>query len=176
MKRQEINAELLRHRQSLLAYIYALTRNGDAAEEVFQETALAILEEAASGAEVENFPAWAREIARRRSAGFFRRRGGKVRTVPLGESMVEAISRAFNESAEPATSTAQRLRYLQECVDGLSPRFREAINRRYRHGRTAAEIATKMARTVASVHVMLSKAKRLLTECVGRKLRRVEAV
>ena len=73
MQQDQIQAEFLKTRQTLLGFIFALTRDHEVAEEVFQEVALAILQEASKGIVVERFLPWAREIVRRRVASFYLR-------------------------------------------------------------------------------------------------------
>jgi len=65
--------DFLQNRQALLGFIFALTRDALAAEEIFQEVALAILAEAATGKAADPFLPWAREVARRRVAEYYRK-------------------------------------------------------------------------------------------------------
>jgi RNA polymerase sigma-70 factor (ECF subfamily) len=175
MRRQEINAALLKQRQSLMGFVYALTRDSELAEDIFQDVALTILDEAAAGTEVRSFQAWAREIARRRVANFYKRRGKHLRPAALGHSLIQTISSAFDEYDEHSVSSGLRTKFLRECVDDLPPRAREAVDRRYRRGMAVPEIAAVMTWKMTSVNTLLSKAKRTLAECIGRKLRLAEA-
>lgn len=172
MNQDTMNAALLKYRQDLLGYIFALTRDYEIAEEIFQEVALVILNEAATGRKVRKFSAWAREIARRRVANFFRGNPRRSKTQPLEESMVESISSAFDEeAAEGSASDGLRLKFLRQCLEKLSRRAREAIDCRYRDRMQIAQIAAAMGWQVTAVNTALSKAKGSLAQCIGRKLR-----
>jgi len=89
MKQPELAKSLLENRRAIFGFVFALTRDFEAAEEVFQEVSLAILDEAARGTQPEDFLAWSRELARHRVADFYRAR--RRAPVPLSESMVDAI-------------------------------------------------------------------------------------
>ena len=64
---------LLEHRDGLLGYVLALTRDRAAAEEVFQEVGLAVVEEAGRATRVAKFLPWVHEMIRRRVAEHFRK-------------------------------------------------------------------------------------------------------
>ncbi len=175
MGEHELRAALLSHRLALQGFIFALTRDHEVSDEVFQEVALAILDEAARGADVRNFLPWAREIARRRVARYYSQRKARARTEPLPGPMIEAIAVAYESADEPPGADGTRLKLLRECLDGLSARAREAVDRRYRDGMGIREVASAMAWKIASVNVALSRAKKALAECVTRRLRRAGA-
>ena len=65
MSQPKLAVDLLKNRQSLLGFVFALTRDQVVAEEIFQEVALAILNEGSAGKEVDPFMPWAREVGRR---------------------------------------------------------------------------------------------------------------
>jgi RNA polymerase sigma-70 factor (ECF subfamily) len=166
--------QLLENRQAIFGYIFALTRDLGAAEEVFQEVALAILEEASSGMEVERFMPWAREVARRRVAKFHRELSKRRRFEPLAGPMIEVISRAFDENPEPAALAQHRMAHLRECMKRLPDRARELIQRRYGDRLGISDIAAAIAWKADSVKVALSRARKALADCIGMKMRSSE--
>jgi len=164
--------QLLQHRGVLLGFIYALTRDYDAAEEIFQEVAVAILEEARKETDVAHFLAWAREIARRRVREFFRK-GAKERAVqPLSEALEEAISQAFAENERALENQQQRWQYLQECLERLAGRSREVIEGFYHGRKSIRELAAALAWQENSVKVALSRTRKVLADCIQVKLHR----
>lgn len=164
-----LTSDFLQHRQALLGFVFALTRDAVTAEEIFQEVALVILREASAGREVEPFMPWAREIARRRVGEHYRKAGRRA-PLPLSEGMAEIIDRAFEENEEPAAHVRLRLKFLGECLRKLGARARDAIERRYRVNMGIEEIAAAMALRVDSVNVMLSRARKALADCVRARL------
>jgi RNA polymerase sigma-70 factor (ECF subfamily) len=175
MSQTGMTREFLRHRQALLGFIFALTRDQLVAEEIFQDVALAILGEAAAGKSVDPFLPWAREVARRRVAEYYRKSVRRGRIAPLRESMVDLISQSYGENEESPEQDSLRLASLRRCVDQLGGRAREAIDLRYRLRQGAEAIAETFAWRVDSVHVLLARARRLLADCVKSKLSSTES-
>ena len=163
-----LEGKLLEHRDELLGYLLALTRNPDSAEEVFQEVALAIIEEGRKGTRVERFLPWAHEIGRRRVQEYFRKQS---RWRPVPNSMAEIITQAFEENPIDLESARARRDALLLCMEKLARRARELIGLRYIDGKSPGDIAAKLGLEAASVNVTLSRSRRLLEECVEKRLR-----
>ena len=168
--------EFLAQRDLLLGYLLAVTRNQTAAEEVFQEVALVILEEANKGKQVDHFPAWSREIARRRALEYFRREARARQLHSADESYLDAVDKSFDENVLTQEELQQRETFLRQCLEKLGGRAREVIELRYRQDRTVSEIANALAWQAESVKVALSRARKVLTDCVGNKMRALDLV
>lgn len=162
--------DFLQHRQALLGFIFALTRDQLSAEEIFQEVALAILAEASTGKAVDPFLPWAREVARRRVAEYYRKSTQRERVAPLRESMVDLVCRSYQENEENPERDSQRLVSLRRCVDQLGGRAREVIDLRYRLHLGIEKIASALSWRVDSVNVLLTRTRRALADCVKSKL------
>ena len=175
MEHEVLVRQFLQNRDALLAFIYALTRDHEAAEEVFQEVGLAITDEAARGRQVDNFLAWAREIARRRVAAYYRVHGHDARRLRLSDAMMDAIEVAFRENEKTQEQGVLRLLFLRECLERLTGRGRQVIEQKYREGKRVAAIAEALGWKPESVKVALSRARKQLADCVQNKLRRHEA-
>jgi RNA polymerase sigma factor (sigma-70 family) len=175
MSQPKMVRDFLQNRQALLGFIFALTRDQVVAEEVFQEVALAILGEASTGKAVEPFLPWAREVARRRVAEYFRKSSRREGVAPLTETMMDALSLAFEENDEVPERDIRRMASLRQCVEALSGRAREAIDLRYRVSYGIEKIASELAWRVDSVNVLLAKTRKALAECVRAKLAATEA-
>ena len=174
MSQSGMTREFLQNRQALLGFIFALTRDPLASEEIFQEVALAILGEAAAGKSVDPFLPWAREVARRRVAEYYRK-STQRRVVPLRESMVDLISQSYRENEEGPERDALRLASLRRCVDQLGGRAREVIDLRYRLRQGIEQIASAFSWRSDSVHVLLARTRRILADCVRSKLSSTES-
>jgi RNA polymerase sigma-70 factor (ECF subfamily) len=176
VRESDLLRQFLQHRDGILAFIFALTRDHDVAEEVFQEVGLAVTDEARRGRQVENFPAWAREIARRRVAAYYRVHGQNRKLLPLSDGLADVVEQAFRENEQAQEQAQLRFKFLHQCMELLKGRSRQVIERRYRHGESIAAIAAYLSWQPDSVKVALSRARKQLADCVKNKLRLHEAV
>jgi RNA polymerase sigma-70 factor (ECF subfamily) len=170
MNQPKVTRDFLQNRQALLGFIFALTRDQIAAEEVFQEVALAILEEAASGTKVDPFLPWAREIARRRVLEYYRKSSRRESVTPLTDTMMELVGRSFEENEEAPEQDSRRLTCLRECLDKLPARARQVIDLRYNVRLGIDRIAQSLAWQAGSIHVLLARTRKTLADCVRGKL------
>jgi RNA polymerase sigma-70 factor (ECF subfamily) len=167
----ELVRQLLENRDVLLAYICALTRDFDAAEEVFQEVAAAVLGEAGKSTDVVHFLPWAREVARRRVADYYRKQARRRVVEQPSGSMDEVVGQAFTEYERESESDNLRLQYLLECVQRLAGRSREVIEGYYGKRQSIRDIAAALGWGENSVKVALCRARKVLADCVQVKLR-----
>jgi RNA polymerase sigma-70 factor (ECF subfamily) len=160
---------LLQHRDGLFGLVLALARDREAAEEIFQEVGLAIVEEAGRGTRVENFLPWAHEIIRRRVAEHYRKAGrAPERRDP--ESMDRIVAQSFEEYAADPRELMLRRRYLAECLEELPSTQRRMIQRRYRDRSSIRTIAAWLSWSEGAIKVGLWKARRRLADCIAGKL------
>lgn len=109
--------ELLRYQGEFLAYLMAITRDFNAAEEVFQNAAVVIIEGATAGEPIRNFRAWAKEIVRRQALYYLRKQGQQERRRrAIDPDLFEAISEAFLEEDEGPGIEVKALRQCLEKV------------------------------------------------------------
>jgi RNA polymerase sigma-70 factor, ECF subfamily len=170
MAQPEIVRKLLENRDLLLGFIYALTRDYAVAEEVFQETSLAILEESQKLTKVENFPAWSREIARRRVAEYYRKTSRRQGLEQLSGSMAEIIAQAFVENELTSDVQQTRMKYLLECLERLAGRSRDIVVRFYQRRESLKDIAAALKWQPDSVKVSLSRTRKSLADCIETKM------
>lgn len=162
--------QFLEHRDALLAFIIGLTRDHDVAEEVFQDAAQVILQESGRGTPVIHFLPWAREVARRRVAEHYRKQS-KLRAVEQpSPALAEIVDQAFAENERVLEDHRLRLKYLDECRERLSGRGREVVAGFYGEHKSIRQIAAAIGWGENSVKVALSRARRLLADCVRQKL------
>lgn len=166
MTQPDLVRDFLEHRGLILGFIYALVRNPEIAEEVFQEVGLKVVEQAGKGTAVARFLPWVREICRNAVTDHFRAR---QRTAALPDSLAAVIAQSFDEH-EPQDVAARRA-HLQSCMGLLTERMRDLVTRRYRDGVPLDELASGMGWKTESVKVALSRARKALAECVHTKLR-----
>jgi RNA polymerase sigma-70 factor (ECF subfamily) len=169
MTETRLESQFLAHRDLLLSFIYSLTRDLDVAEEVFQEVSLAILQEARNGTRVDNYMAWAREVARRRIAEYFRTRS-KDASRRLPESMDELVDQAFAEHQPVLEAHETQLTHLLECLKRIAGRSRQVVEGFYRQRKSVKDIAAAIGWNPNSVKVALSRARKALAECIENRM------
>ncbi|MEZ0268165.1 MAG: RNA polymerase sigma factor [Phycisphaerae bacterium] len=175
MESSDLARQFVRHRDMLYGYVFALTRDHGLAEDLLQDVGVSILTEAARGTVPGEFVKWARGLARHRVADYFRRVETRRRHELPFEEFADAVDLAFGEHAPSPEDDQERLQFLRECLGALTARVRSIIDLKYRDRRSIEEIAASLSWTAGSVKVALSRARRALADCVGRRLRREEA-
>lgn len=167
VKDQTLARRLLEHRDDLFAYIIALVRDWNVAEELFQEVSLVVLEKAQEGTAVEQFGPWAREIARRLVLNHWKT-SSRSRQV-LSSEVLESIDRAFARHDEADEGAGpELLGTLRECLKRLPEHLRHVVDLRYRDMLPLQDIAQRLNRTAGSVQVALSRIRARLLHCTKR--------
>jgi RNA polymerase sigma factor (sigma-70 family) len=175
MEQGELVKRFLEHRDVILSFIYALTRDYDAAEEVFQNVAVVIIQQAGQPTSIENFLGWVREVARHRVADYYRDQARRLaREQPAG-TMIETISQAFAEHEIAPQEIHARMKCLLECLERLTGRSREVIDGFYRDRKSLRDLAARLDWKENSVKVALSRARKVLADCIALRLRLGEA-
>jgi RNA polymerase sigma-70 factor (ECF subfamily) len=175
MIESELVKELLRNRDTLMGFVLALVRDHDLAEELFQETALALLAEAEKGTRPTAFLPWARAVARHRIADYYRRQARRPEETRTFEAMADVVARAFEENPIAAEAAHRRLKHLMECLRRLGQRARTIVDLRYRDRLALKDIAASIQWKESAVKVALAKARKALADCVEAKRRAEEA-
>jgi len=157
---------LLERRRLVFGYIFALTRDVDSAEEIFQELSLAVLEESSRGTPVERFLPGACTIARNQVATYYRKKG---KAQPISAALAQSIADVIDENQESREDSARRIRGLLDCVDALPLRQRQLIELYYRDQNSIADVADTVGWKANAVKVALSKIRRALLDCLRGK-------
>jgi RNA polymerase sigma factor (sigma-70 family) len=171
MPHSELVNQLLENRDAVLSFVYVLTRDFADAEEIFQEVAKVILEEAGKGVTVAQFMPWAREIARRRIGEFYRKNAKRNMVEKPTESIEAVIGQAFAENEKMLESSHLRLKALLDCLATLSGRTQAVIEGFYRNRQSIRDIAGSLGWNEQSVKNCLWRARKALADCIRGKLR-----
>lgn len=155
--------ELLRHRESLFAFLLALARDFNEAEELFQEISLRILERADDFEPGTNFGAWAREFARR-TLRESRRLRGRLR---LTDKALDGVAAGF---AALDDSTLLRKQALDTCLGRLDDADRRLVDLRYGQGLSMGALGERTSRSPGAVQVALSRIRARLSDCIRSRL------
>lgn len=163
-----VQSLFLKHTNAIRGFLFAVSGNGHLVDDVLHSTFLAITAKAGDYDPARPFVPWARGFAKKEllKATKLSSRG------PLLLSP-EAMDHLDHSAPEFAVDSVQ-IGALLACLEELAPRAKQAIAFRYREALLPAEIARRMSLAVASVNVMLSRARATLRQCVELKLRREE--
>lgn len=172
----ELARQFLQQRDVLYGYIFALARDHHAAEEILQELGVSILTEAKRGTVPKDFIGWARGVARHRVADYFRSLATRRQHEKQFEEFADVVDLAFAEQTRTAADNQHELQLLRDCLQRLTQRVRTMIELRYQGRQSLDQIATALQWKTDSVKVAMSRARRVLSECVERKLRSEGAV
>ncbi len=174
MAQDQLVKQFLDNRDTILGFIFALTRDYAVAEEIFQDVAIVILEEARRETAVVNYLAWSREIARRRVAEYYRKRGRRHAIEQTSDALTDVIGQAFGENEAVREDHQLRMQYLLECVQRLQGRSRELIEGFYNQRKSIRDLAAALAWQENSVKVALSRTRKVLADCINSRQRKQE--
>jgi RNA polymerase sigma-70 factor, ECF subfamily len=151
----------------LRAFIGSVVRDPVVREDVFQEVSLVLWKSFSKFDSTRSFGAWARGIAIRKIMESRR----EIARLPLGitDEALERVSEAF-ELSRDMQAHAKKERALQQCLEQLPPRSSSLISERYGKGKAGDDLARELGLSLDAVYQMLSRIRRLLRDCVTRKL------
>jgi RNA polymerase sigma-70 factor (ECF subfamily) len=165
-ERIELLVRLLsRHQEDLFRYIFALLPNEEDARDVLQETSVALYRKFAEYDTAKPFLAWANrfaylEVLKQRERN---QRGARL----LGRELVERLARE-REQHEPVLEA--RLRSLEDCLQELNSADQELIRHRYQGKMSVEEMVQRLGTSRRTLFRNLDRIRRLLFECVSRRL------
>lgn len=161
-----IEALFLQHAAAVRGFVMGLVPDRAAADDLFQEVFLTVMQRGADFRRDGNFLAWARGIARNKALEHYRRQ--RTAPLPFDEELLNLLA----DSAEDFDElTEQRREALAKCLERLAPRTREIVDLRYGdHALTPPKIAEQLAWTANAVNVALARARAFLRDCTRRML------
>lgn len=162
---KRVQTLFLRHTARLRAYIWAFIPSHDHVDDILHSVFLKITQNAHSYDDSRDFLPWALTIAKHEVFAAAKDRSR------LPQSLSPEVIEAICQTAPQADTDEARISLLQECLDTLSPRSRQAIQMRYANSCRPSEIARQLSQKVESIYVTISKARKLLKECVERRMR-----
>lgn len=154
-----------RYYPRLQFFLMALLPTANDAADVLQEVSLVLWEKFETYQSGTNFHAWACKIARLQAMKYRERMGRSAKV--LDDAVLEKLSdEAMGREFDPSAS----LEALAYCLDRLTERNRSLIRRRYQPNASVGELAAEIGRSANSLSKLLGKIRRLLLECVERRL------
>ncbi|MEK7412400.1 MAG: sigma-70 family RNA polymerase sigma factor [Planctomycetota bacterium] len=168
------SAEFLASRHGLMAFILGTIRNPVAAEDVFQDVWLRLVEAGGEGQAIDSVPAWCRGVARNLILHHWREH--RRPTVCADDGVLDLMDAAMRRHVDGNDIWETRLHALSGCMERLSADARQLLQLKYEQGLPCEEIAQRMHRTSAGVMMALSRVRQALAECIGRRIASDEAI
>jgi RNA polymerase sigma-70 factor, ECF subfamily len=170
-ERNNQNAEhfvllLTESQREILRYILAFVPNVDEAQEILQETAVALLRRFDQYDPNQPFLPWACRFAFRHVLKYRERNTRRSRYLSI-----EVLGQLASERVEQGEILECRRLALAECLKKLSESDQRLIDARYAMRTTMAEVARATGRNVSTLYKSLERVRRRLFECVNRSAR-----
>jgi RNA polymerase sigma-70 factor (ECF subfamily) len=144
-------------------YLTSLLPMADDAADVLQETSLILWKKFDTYETGTNFFAWACKIARLQALTH-RKRGAKS-ALTFSEELLEILA---EEAADERFAPVNLQSYLRQCLERLSSRDQQLIQKRYEPGMTVRRLAADIGRTANSLSKSLGRIRRALLACIER--------
>ena len=157
------------HEPRLFGYIYALVPNIADAEDIYQDTALALWRKFEDYRPGTNFAAWARATARFEVQHFFRSKSR--RRLYFNESLLDELTET-QSSIDLASDSVQEsyAKALRRCKDLLPGKDQRLIELCYAATANITQTAVRLGRSPQSVCNSLSRIRRVLFDCIRRSM------
>ncbi len=153
------------HQSVIFRYVLTIVPNHSDAEEVLQETAAALWRKFDEYRQGEPFVPWALRFAY--FEAIRHRRSNRHNALLLPEDLMESLAAEWSARSDLAEDRAQ---VLSDCVAQLAEADRRLLKRRYEQQGTIEQLAQATGRTANTLYKALGRIRRVLMECVDRKL------
>lgn len=154
------------HQGMLYAYILSLHPNRSAAQDILQETNMAIWRKRDQFEPGTNFKAWAFRFAKFQTMDHLKRSKNRNWLV-FGEKLLEMMS---EEACETCDDFEDRRGALKNCLTKLSEQEQDLIRSHYQSGLPLPELSGRLGRSHAAVKQSLFRIRRNLRTCIERQL------
>ena len=156
---------LLKSEREILRYVMAMVPQAGDAQEVFQETAVALWKQIDKYDPSQPFTPWACRFAANKAKEHFRSRS---RWSGFLDEDVASLLLARREELAPDLD--RRVGPLRDCLGGLSKNNRRLIEKYYFDQASVEETASEVGRSVAAIYKSLQRIRSALMDCVNSKL------
>jgi RNA polymerase sigma-70 factor (ECF subfamily) len=165
-QRHDLFVELItRHQSELYGYIYAVVRNREDADDLYQSVCLVLWSKFELFRPGTSFFAWARQTAKNKVGDYVRhRQSSRYVTDDLIDVLTEVTTEPHDADA------AVYLVALQRCKDKLPAADHELLQLRYVEELNTVAIADRLQRLRPSVSRSLNRIRRWLFDCIGAEL------
>lgn len=161
---QQFLSLFLRSEREIYRYVAALVPNVTDAEDIVQQTALALWEKFHAYDPAQPFTPWACRFALNKARQWIERRQ-RWQALLAGGLAEELAER--REQLQPEFE--RRLRHLEVCLEKLPPEQRSLVEAYYYERTDVESLAGQSGRTVAATYKMLQRIRHALQMCVQRQ-------
>ncbi|MBD1388681.1 sigma-70 family RNA polymerase sigma factor [Neiella sp. HB171785] len=157
----------------LYTYIYAFVTNRAAADDIFQETSMALWKDFAKFELGTNFSKWANGIAFNRVCDY--RRKHKRLTLGLSDSFLDELQQdvaAMDSETMDSDVHQQEQQWhrLEHCCALLPSTLKQIYTRFYVNNLKAQQIADDTGRSIHAIRKAIHKLRKKLFDCIEPKL------
>lgn len=168
--RETLFSDLIdRYQSEIYAYIFAIVRNWEDADDLFQSVCLVLWSKFDSFRRGSSFLAWARQTAKNTSRQFLRQK--QLRKY-VSEDLLDALAETTVEAKYRGME--DYLAALGHCREKLDAADEELLELRYVDDLRSRQIADRLQRPHQGVCNSLTRIQRRLLECVQMELARQE--
>lgn len=164
-KHEQFMALFVRHEPGIHSFLTSLLADLTDAEEVMQETSMAMWKKFEQFEAGTSFRNWAFQIGRYEAMNFRRKRGRDRHT--FSDELVQLLA---DDAARQAAQLEEERRVLAHCLAKLRSRDRGVLSGCYREGSTIKAYAESVGRTPNAVRKHLAKIRTALSLCVRQTL------
>ncbi len=151
----------------ILSYVYQMTRNRTAAEEITQEIFLKVYRVRDTYRPEAKFSTWLWTIARNTALDHLRKKTEVLLEdrAKEDEVLIDQVEAPIPSAEARLIEAADRSR-VDGCMEQLTPMQKEALTLRTVSELSYEEIADQMNTTLPSVKSLINRAKKALTDCL----------
>jgi RNA polymerase sigma-70 factor (ECF subfamily) len=161
---------LKQHDHRISATILSIVPHWADAEDLIQETSVRLWEQFHEYQPGTDFGAWACTIARFMVLAYRKRvQRSRLQFSPEIMSLLEGEADALTSGRH------ERLDALMDCLSTCDDRSRDLLRLCYERGAVIKEVAHELGRSIQGVYMALSRLRKVLHECVERKLKKETA-
>ena len=162
---------LLSRRSALISYLHIYVRDYYVAEDLFQEVALRAVERHPDIPDEASAYAWLRTVARNCAIDWLRR--NQRQPITLDDETLDLLDTQWTQ--EKANDSNELHEALSECINQLTPRAQQLVERRFKNQMSTKEIAEATGRKTDSIYTAFSRIYAALADCLRAKIPSTEA-
>lgn len=164
---EELATQWTSAQRTVAAFVRSLVTDFHASEDVLQRVAVALVRKYDHYDRRRPFIAWALGMAKIEVLMYLRQ--AATDRLVFDDALVERIADSYEHIADDPSPVPQ---FVNECVEELDGRSRQAIDLRYGKDLPTAQIALEMQLSDGAVRMMLSRSRSLLRKCLELRITR----
>src|SRR5208283_1187971 len=162
---QQFMQLLTRHQSQVFGYLYALVRNLEDTDDLYQQTTLLLWKKFDEFQPGSNFAAWACSVARFEALNFLQQK--RRSRLIFDEDVILALA---DVDFDPAPAVEARQEALDKCLAKLNGSDRQLLQQVYGDDAQIKVVAARIGRPIQSVYTALCRIRQALFACIQRTL------